>query len=51
MKNKVFYNKLNGKKLCSYTLYGTFDGEEKATVELLAYENNLDITDIEVKIE
>lgn len=46
---KVFYH--NGKELCAYTLYGTFNGEEQATKELLASENGIDIDDIIVKIE
>ena len=47
-KRKFFM--LNGAQLLSYTLNGTFDGEEKATLELLAYENNCNISDIEVFI-
>ena len=46
---KVF--RLNGKELCSYTIYGTFDGEEEATIELLAEENNCKKSDIIVTIE
>lgn len=46
---KVFYH--NGKELGAYTLYGTFEGEEQATKELLAAEEGIDIKDIEVKIE
>ena len=46
---KVF--KLNNKELCAYTLYGTFEGEEQATKEFLAKENNCAITDIVVSIE
>ena len=46
---KVF--RLNGKELCAYTIYGTFDGEEEATIELLAEENNCKKSDIIVTIE
>lgn len=46
---KVFY--YEGKELCSYTLEGTFIGEEEATKELLASENEIDINDIKVLIE
>ena len=46
---KVFYYK--DKELCSYTLYGSFVGEEQATKELLASENGININDIVVKIE
>lgn len=46
---KVF--KLNNKELCSYTLYGTFKGEEEATKKSLAHEYNCNINDIIVSIE
>ena len=46
---KVF--KLKGKELCAYTLRGTFPGEEEATKELLAGENNCKPSDISVSIE
>lgn len=46
---KVFYH--NKKELCAYTLHGTFKGEEQATKELLASENEINIDDIIVKIE
>ena len=46
---KVFY--LNGKELMRYTLLGTFDGEERATKELLAYDHSVSVDDIVVKIE
>ena len=45
---KVFT--LNGKELCSYTIYGTFDGEEQATKELLAFEHNTEPEKISVRI-
>lgn len=51
MKEKYKVFKLNGKELCAYTLRGTFAGEEEATKELLAYENNCQATDISVSIE
>lgn len=46
-----FYNKLNGKKLGGYTEEGTFQGELQATLELKAYDNNINVSDIEVKYE
>ena len=46
---KMFY--YNGNELGGYTVRGTFEGEEQATKELLASENGVDISDIEVKIE
>lgn len=48
-KYKVF--RLNGKELCAYTIYGTFEGEEQSTLELLASENNCSTSDISVTIE
>lgn len=46
---KVF--KLNNKEICSYTIYGTFKGEEEATKKHLAFEYNCSIDDITVSIE
>ena len=48
-KYKVFYH--GEKELCAYTLYGTFEGEEEATKELLAEENGISVDDIKVRIE
>lgn len=49
-KSLIFYNKVTGKELLSYSISGSFEGEKDATIELLAYENNIDITDIEIKM-
>lgn len=46
---KVFY--INGFEKCAYTLFGTFDGEEESTKELLAYENGVNVDEVTVKIE
>ncbi len=46
-----FYNKNNGELLAGYTVYSTFKGEAQATTELLAYENGIDVSDIEIKVE
>lgn len=46
---KVFY--INGVEKCAYTLFGTFDGEEESTKELLAYENDVNVSEVETKIE
>ncbi len=46
-----FYNKNNGKLLAGYTADGTFEGERQATAGLLAYENNINVTDIEIRRE
>ena len=51
-KNKcdvVFY--LNNKELTRYDLINEFYGERESTIELLAYENNVNYDDIKVKVE
>lgn len=51
-KNKydvVFY--LNDKELARYDLINEFYGERESTIELLAYENNVNYNDIKIKIE
>jgi hypothetical protein len=48
---KVFYNQMTGEELSAYTLRGTFQGEEEATRELLAYENGIPAEQIRTKIE
>ena len=45
---KAFY--LNGKRICAYTIEGTFDGEEQATKELLAFEHDTEPEKISVRI-
>jgi hypothetical protein len=47
--NVVFY--LNDKILTKYDLINEFYGERESTIELLAYENNVNYDDIKVKIE
>lgn len=47
----VFKNKNTGKELCAYTITGSFSGELEATKEMLAYENGIDVTEIEITIE
>ena len=46
---KVFY--YGSVELCSYTMSGTFNGEEEATLRLLAYENGISVDDITVVLE
>lgn len=46
---KVFY--CGEKELGAYTLYGTFKGEEEATKEFLAEENNISVEDIKIVIK
>lgn len=41
----------NGKKIGGYTAAEEFDGEREDTLSLLAYDNNCDPDDIEVRIE
>ena len=48
---KVFFNSETGEELIAYTLRGTFQGEEEATRELLAYENGIPAEQIRTKIE
>lgn len=50
MKSYKFIGFYNGKKLlCKIGIEGYFFGEIKETRSLLAYENNLNLEDIEVK--
>lgn len=48
---KVFYNSETGAELCAYTIRGTFDGEEQATRELLAFEKGIPAEQIKTRIE
>ena len=45
----VFYDK-KGNELFAYTMRGTFAGERKATIELLAAEKGIPEEDINIKI-
>lgn len=47
---KTFYNKTTGEEYASYTLRGTFQGEEDATAELIAAEHGIDRADIATRI-
>ena len=50
MKSYKFIGFFNGKKLlCKISIQGYFPNEIKETKGLLAYENNLNLEDIEVK--
>ncbi|MBQ8135645.1 MAG: hypothetical protein IJ192_14805 [Clostridia bacterium] len=46
----VFYAP-SGEELAAYTVQGTFFDELKSTKELLAFENNLNTSDIKVILE
>ena len=48
---KIFYEEDSGKEFTAYTIRGTFEGEEEATRQLIAHENNLDPEKIKTKIE
>lgn len=45
----VFYH--GEKELAAYTLRGTFVGERRATIELLAYENGISESEIRAVVE
>lgn len=45
----VFYDK-KGNELSAYTMRGTFAGERKATIEMLAAEKGIPEEDINIKI-
>ena len=42
---------LNGRVLCQYSIKGTFPGEWREMVRLLAYENGVDAHQIEVNLK
>ena len=46
-----FYNKHTNERLGGYTLDGTFTDELRSTIELLAYEKEIKVTDIVTKVE
>jgi len=48
---KIFRDKDTGRELCAYTIRGTFPGEERATIELLAAEDGIKEDQITVSIE
>lgn len=48
---KVFTDSKTGRELCAYTIRGTFEGEQAATIESLAYENGISPERITVTIE
>ena len=48
---KVFKDSKTGKELFAYTLRGTFEGEEQATRELLAFEKGIPAEQIRAEIE
>lgn len=48
---KVFIDSNTGKKLGAYTMDGTFEGEEEATKELLAYQHGISVDQIKVMIK
>ena len=47
----VFRDRETGRELCAYTIRGTFPGERRATIELLAVEKGIPEEQIETAIE
>lgn len=47
----IFRDKNTGRELCAYTARGTTPGEERATIELLAFDNGIRPDQIAVSIE
>ena len=47
----VLKDKETGRELCAYTLRGTFPGELKSTIELLASEKGIPAAQIEATTE
>lgn len=47
----VFRDRETGRELCAYTIRGTFPGERRATIELLAAEKGIPEEQIETAIE
>ena len=48
---KVFYDRDTLKEYCSYTLFGEFEGEEQATINLTAHEKEISPDQILTRIE
>ena len=51
MNYKWIVFKVGDKVLCKYSIEGTFLGEMGATLELLAYENDIDVSEIIITLE
>jgi hypothetical protein len=47
----AFYNKITNERMAAITIEGLYDGEIEETKELLAYENNIQVSDINVVCE
>ena len=47
----VFYNKATGEELCAYTVRGTFPGEMRSTIELLASEHGIEVEQVGIRCE
>lgn len=48
---KIFYNRKTGEEYLSYTLFGEFEGEERATIDEIAHEKGINPADIKTRIE
>lgn len=47
----VFRDRETGRELCAYTIRGTFPGERRETIKLLAFEEGIPEERIETTIE
>lgn len=48
---KVFSDRDTGAVYAAYTIRGTFDGEEEATRELIAYEKGISVEQVIVTVK
>lgn len=48
---KIFTDRLTGEEYARYTMDGTFEGEEEATKELLAYEHGISVDCIKTVVK
>lgn len=51
MKDWIVFRTKEGKELAAYTVNGTFVGEEKDTIDLLASEHGIPAEEISINIE
>ena len=48
---KIFTDRITGEEYARYTIDGTFEGEEQATKELIAYEKGISVDRIQTTIK
>lgn len=51
MKDWIVFRTKEGKELAAYTVNGTYVGEEKDTIDLLASEHGIPADDISISLE